>query len=298
MTVYQVRPAHPAPPAGGSGASAPRWLAAYVVLAFALSWAWWLPMALTGQVSRAGQGWPTHLIGLAGPALAAILVTALAEGRAGLADLGRRAGRWRVGARWWVLVGVTLALGGLGLAVGPLRGEAVSPRDLTLYSGAPAVPAAGIVLVAGFVLVVGGFGEELGWRGFLADRLLPRLGRFRAAGLVWVVWALWHAPLFWVVENFRAFGPAELAGWLVGLWCGSYFLTWLYESASRSVLVVAAWHTAYNVGTATEATAGVTAAVISTLVIAATVVLLVRAAVAGRRARAADALASRRDGGR
>jgi len=186
--------------------------------------------------------------------------------------------RWRVPLRWWLLVVATLALSGLGFVAGCWGDDPASLRDLSLYSGAPStgrVPT--LVLVAGYVLIVNGFGEELGWRGFLAHRLLPRLGRFRTATLVWIVWALWHAPLFWVVENFRDFGPGTLVGWLVGLWFGSYFLTWLYESTECSVLIVAVWHTAYNVTTATEATAGVVAAISSTLVIVAGLLLLAQA---------------------
>ena len=52
-----------------------RQLVTFVVLAYALSWAWWIPMAVHGDVVRAGQGWPTHLIGLAGPAAAAVITT-------------------------------------------------------------------------------------------------------------------------------------------------------------------------------------------------------------------------------
>lgn len=61
-------------------------------------------MAAAGHVSRAGQGWPTHLFGLTGPALAAIAVTATAGGRSQLVALARRAVRWRVGAIWWLVV--------------------------------------------------------------------------------------------------------------------------------------------------------------------------------------------------
>jgi len=262
----------------GDGGVSAGWLWWYGALAIAFSWAWWLPMAAAGQVSRAGQGWPTHLLGLTGPALSAVVVTALAGGRPGLRDLWQRAVRWRVGLRWWLVVVVTLALSGLGFAAGSWRGDPVPWRDLGLYSGASAVEGGALVLVVGYVLLVNGFGEELGWRGFLAHQLLPRFGRLRTASLVWMAWALWHAPLFLVVENFRDFGPGTSLGWLVGLWFGSYFLTWLYESAGRSVLLVSAWHTAYNLSTATEATAGLAAAASSTLVMAATLVLLLRSA--------------------
>jgi hypothetical protein len=51
-------------------------IVAFVVLAYAFSWALWLPLAIQGVVVEPGQGWPTHLLGLMGPAAAAILVTA------------------------------------------------------------------------------------------------------------------------------------------------------------------------------------------------------------------------------
>lgn len=265
---------------GGAAAvdpvAAARWIWCYVALAFAFSWAWWVPMAAAGQVSRAGQGWPTHLLGLTGPALAAVVVTAVADGRSGLVDLWKRATRWRVGLRWWLVVLATLGLSGLAFLSGWWRGEPVPPGDLGLYSGAPAVEGGALLLLAGFVLLVNGFGEELGWRGFLAHHLLPKYGRVRTASLVWLAWALWHAPLFFLVDNFRDFDPLTTVGWLVGLWFGSYVLTWLYESTGGSVLLVATWHTAYNVSTATEATAGVAAAVSSTLVMVTAVVLIVR----------------------
>lgn len=127
------------------------------------------------------------------------------------------------------------------------------------------------------MLLVNGLGEEIGWRGFLADRLLCRHGPLRASTLVWVIWAVWHAPLFLVVDNFRDFGPGTLVGWLVGLWFGSYVLTRLYVAAGRSVLLVACWHTAYNATTATEATAGTVAAVSSTVVVVAGAALVLAA---------------------
>ena len=47
----------------------------FVVLAYVASWSWWVPLAISGVEVDQGQGWPTHLIGLMGPALAAIIVT-------------------------------------------------------------------------------------------------------------------------------------------------------------------------------------------------------------------------------
>jgi uncharacterized protein len=75
-------------------------LACFFTLAYALSWAYWLPLAFAGKIVVAGSGNPTQLPGLLGPAVAALAVTAITQGRTGLRDLGRRMVRWRVGWRW------------------------------------------------------------------------------------------------------------------------------------------------------------------------------------------------------
>jgi membrane protease YdiL (CAAX protease family) len=45
-----------------------------------------------------------------------------------------------------------------------------------------------------------GFGEEVGWRGFLQRELNP-LGFWRACAIIGVVWGFWHAPL--IVQGFN-----------------------------------------------------------------------------------------------
>src|SRR5215203_5958705 len=77
-------------------------LASFFLLAYGISWACWLPIAFSGGIVRSGNALPTHFPGLLGPMIAAIIVTAITEGRAGLRDLLARMGRWRVGLRWWL----------------------------------------------------------------------------------------------------------------------------------------------------------------------------------------------------
>jgi hypothetical protein len=76
----------------------------FFLFACALSW----PMALTGGVNPLA------------PALAALLVLGLIQGRQGLRLLLRRAVLWRVPARWYVvalLLPVLLLLGAVALTV-------------------------------------------------------------------------------------------------------------------------------------------------------------------------------------
>ena len=81
--------------------------------------------------------------------------------------------------------------------------------------------------------------------------------------------------MFWVVESFRSFGPAAIVGWAVGLTAGSVVLTYLYRGSGNSILLVAAWHTAFNLTSATKATSGLVAAISSTAVMIAAIVIAV-----------------------
>ncbi len=244
-------------------------LVSYVVLSYVLSWSFWVPLALGGGTVETGVGWPSQMPGLAGPAVSAVIVTALVGGRAGLADVWRRLTRWRVGW-WWLSVLAILVAGAVGLA---LVGGVADTTDLTGYSGISA--GIGPLATIAVVLVVNGLGEEAGWRGFLADGLLARHSLTVTSLLVALVWAPWHAPLFFFQSSFHDFTIGRVVGWAFGLTAGSVVLTWLYRSAVRSILLVAVWHTAFNFTSATPAAAGSVAAITSTLVMVAAVVIII-----------------------
>lgn len=276
-----MSPSAPHPAVGSSQDLAPvgpvrGWVArhrivAYVLLAYALSWSWWVPMALAGTTTEPGQGWPTHVPGLMGAAISSVIVTGVALGRPGLVDLARRTWRWAVSWRWYALVAGTAALIVLAPITAAVTGEAVpDARDYVTYSGVGMLPAVLTVLV---VLVVNGFGEEIGWRGFMAHSLLPRHGVLRTALLVAPVWALWHLPMFFFVANLVDLGPAGALGWFIGLTAGSVLLTWLYQGSGQSIAIVALWHAAFNMVTATQAGSGVPAAAASTIVMLAALVI-------------------------
>jgi len=261
-----VRTSRTRPPIRGWVRAHP--LLTYVLVAYGLSWSSWIPLALGSQTVREGAGWPTQMPGLAGPAIAAVVVTTIIDGRTGLADIWRRLTRWRVGW-WWLSVAAILAAGGIGLAVAGVT----SSGDLTLYNGVSA--SVGPIATIVFVFVVNGVGEETGWRGFLADRLLVRHGLTVTALLVALVWAPWHAPLFFFNDNFKDLGVGGTIGWALGLTAGSVVLTWLYRGSGASILLVAVWHTAFNFTSATPAASGTVAAITSTMVMVAAVAIVI-----------------------
>ena len=74
----------------------------FVSLAYALSWGTWLPILLTGGKVVVGEGWPTQMPGLLGPALAAVIVSWL-MGKEARAALWQRCRSLPRGAMAWMI---------------------------------------------------------------------------------------------------------------------------------------------------------------------------------------------------
>lgn len=239
-----------------------RRIATFSFLAFSFSWSYWGWMLATGRVAGPGST-ASHLPGLLGPAVAAILSAALFGGRGELVHLLRSSATisLRVGFAL-IAIAVPLLVALITLAVLP----APFPTAAA-FAAFPGLPqGTGLMSAVVIVFIVNGIGEELGWRGALLPAFLERYGPIPATLATTAIWALWHLPLFWVNASMAALlGPA-LLGWLIGLLLGSFLLAYLWRITGGSVLATALWHTGYNFSVATEATTGVTAGVVSTLV--------------------------------
>jgi membrane protease YdiL (CAAX protease family) len=57
-------------------------------------------------------------------------------------------------------------------------------------------------LIAGITInAIAGFGEELGWRGFL-QREFGYMGFWKSSAVIGVIWGIWHAPLILLGHNY------------------------------------------------------------------------------------------------
>jgi uncharacterized protein len=243
-------------------------LGVFLALAFALSWGFWIPLALGG-----GEG--SHVVGLLGPALAGVLVSAVVGGRHAVGALLAGLVRWRVHPGWYAVALAPLLAGALGVGLLAVAGQPLPPVSAwTSLAGFPDLGWFGLFLA---VLLINGVGEETGWRGFAWPLLRADRSLGSAAVLLAVPWALWHLPTFWIATGMGELHPAVIPGWLVGLAAGAVVLGWLYERTGGSLLIVALFHASINVASATEATAGIPAAISSIGVMAVAFVLLRRA---------------------
>ena len=100
-------------------------------------------------------------------------------------------------------------------------------------------------LVAGFTINgLFAFGEEYGWRGWLADELRP-LGAFWANVITGVLWGVWHAPLILLGFNYGTYGRIGTA-FMVALCIPFSFLLWRAREVTGSLLAPAILHGAFN----------------------------------------------------
>lgn len=212
-----------------------RSLIKFVGLAYVLSWTAWLPLTLHAlDVTHTVPSPYWHLAGGCGPALAA-LILALGDGEARslLARCVRAPLRWTVIA---ILGPVALFL--TAAAVLYMLG---APIDLRATARTTEYPQLGIAAYVIANILFYGFGEELGWRGYLLPNLQQRLDPLRASLVVAAIWAGWHLPLFAFASGMSAMGLPGIIGWLSSMIAGSFLMTALYNR-SRSVLPVALFH--------------------------------------------------------
>jgi membrane protease YdiL (CAAX protease family) len=184
-------PAQPASARQGLLAKHP--LVSFFVMAYAFSWLVWSPWVLGKDgagllpinFGQAATGYLNAAAILAGPTLAAFIMTATTEGRAGVRRLLGRYVLWRVGLRWYLfaLLGVPLIM---------LLGTMVYSMDLPNLGalGGPSYLLSYLLTFA-LVLVLGGpLLEEGGWRGFALPRLERLHGPLVGSLILGVLWAL------------------------------------------------------------------------------------------------------------
>jgi membrane protease YdiL (CAAX protease family) len=216
-------------------------LLVYAVLAYGLSWSAALVPFLAVQFGLLPPDAP--VIGVAaevmvfGPAVAALIVLAATQGRAGLAPWLRSIVRWRVGIQWYffVLLGVPLLmLLGESFIYGLLPFQSLAQQWQVLFTRFLPL----VLLTA----VTTGLGEEPGWRGFALPNLQAKHGPLLGTLLLGLLWAFWHLPNLLLQPG----GPTTFALWFVATMVNAFVLTWVYNCTRSSVLLVILLHAMQN----------------------------------------------------
>jgi membrane protease YdiL (CAAX protease family) len=172
-----------------------------------------------------------------GVALPAFLVMAAMHGWAGVRDL----------AQWYLLALLGVPIGAL-VCVSAIFGLA------PLHQLQDKWPLLFTVVVPEFLLLIVFYigPEEIGWMGFLQARLQERYGPLLASILVTIPFALYHLPGL-MVQNGVALSLVQLPLVLLLLGVlalsqlfGRVVIMWLYNSTTRSVLLVGLFHSSFD----------------------------------------------------
>jgi membrane protease YdiL (CAAX protease family) len=224
-------------------------LSAYFALTFALSWGLVLPMTLSRNIGVGllpydlpdALGIALYLLAsFVGPTVAALVVTGLTEGRAGVWALLRRTVQWRVGPQWYLVA--LLA----NLSIWTLAYTAVLGPDLlgAALVNWPLLLSAFLPMVA-FGMLIPAIGEEPGWRGFALPRLQARYGPLWATLILGLVHGLWHLPALGTIM----LGPltmGELPPFILTAVGATFLYTWVFNHTGGSVLLAMLTHAAGN----------------------------------------------------
>ena len=221
-------------------------LLSYFLLAYAVSWAFFVPFVYLWRVVLDGhfEWWlVVFLPGAYGPTIAAVVLAGVIDGKQGVKRLLAKLLIWRVGWVWYLFAGfLPIALLGLAVFLSSLGGTTTTFEPAKMLS---AVPVA--LLVA---LPFGPLGEELGWRGFALPRLRERMGPLASTLVLGVAWTFWHVPMFWfpgaAIPSFMGLSLGSIALYLVQITAVAGLLTVLFENTGGSVLLAILLHLTFN----------------------------------------------------
>jgi uncharacterized protein len=206
-------------------------------LFFALVFALSIPFYFAGARTKLQilPGLPVSAFAFVCPGVAALLLVARERGVAGVVALLGRVFDWgRIQPKTWLLPTVALNPGATLSAYALMR---FLNRPLPVWHVEP-----GRVVLLFVALAIAAMAEELGWSGYALEPLEARWNALASGVLLGLVWAVWHwIPLLEVDR------PASwIAWWFLGSVAARVLMTWLFNSAGKSVFGAAVFHTSIN----------------------------------------------------
>jgi len=249
-------------------------LVTFFFLAAVLSWLPAMPLIASAQGwTQAKVPFALHYLTAYGPMLSAFLVAGITEGRPGIRELFSRITRWRVGLGWIFVAAFSMF--GLFAVSSVIASAMGSPwPDIRRMGEVNYLPylGAGTWLLWFFN---SGLGEEVGWRGFALPKLQQNRSALSATLVLGVLWALWHIPFFFYLDDYMKMGFGMYPLFALGVISGAFIFSWLFNSTGGSALMAIVMHASLNTATATSAGEGTVAMIESILVMVWAVLIVI-----------------------
>lgn len=211
-------------------------LSVFFVMTFLFVFGGWIAAVFTGIGALFD-------IGLWGPAISAIFLTAVTRGKQGLKDLLHRLLLWRVPARWYLII--IFGWPAISILAALLHAQITKqPVGIHWTVWTAAQTFLNSALILGFWAC-----EEIGWRGFALPRLLNRWNALFSSIVLGAAWWLWHLPYFIGAGGINpAFYP-----YLALTVTVSILMTWIFNHTKGSIFVATFFHFYMNVYDAFQA---------------------------------------------
>lgn len=220
----------------------------FFVATFAWTWLIWGVAIFLGANMETAMGFVLLLLGVMGPMVTGIGFTYLTRDKEGRRNYWKRVISFkRIPARWYLVILLFVPVLNILAALldiltggsGATWGEAALNLVSNPLSVIPSILFASLIP----------FIEELGWRGYVLDRLQEKRSALVSSLILGVVWSLWHLPMFFVQGSYQAnLGVGTLEFWLfmIGVIPLSFAFAWIYNNTRRSILAVILFHAMVN----------------------------------------------------
>ncbi len=219
----------------------------YLMLAYGWSWLVWTPVAFTRIDYQSSPVLVALLLlGVFGPGLAAIFLTYRGTDGAERRDFWRRLLDLRR-IRWAWIALMLLLWPALHIAANGIARAAGQPvPSSALVAQVRAQPPFLLVVVVLYFLQAAL--EDLGWRGYMGERLLQFHRPGIAALLVGIFHAFWHLPMFFIVGTNQSRMGFGLDFWLFVAQAVAFSVlaTWCYVGNAHSTMAAILLHTVGN----------------------------------------------------
>ena len=179
---------------------------------------------------------PVIMLGVWGPSLMSIALTAYFYGKDGLKHLFGRFKRFKIAWYWWVLL---LLLPASIHLVGRSAWQLFYDGEINPFFTHPAYWLSAIIPS----FIIAGFGEELGWRGFALPRLQRHFTPIVASIILALVHMFWHLPTYWLGQGMHNVPLLFVFGFLFP-W--TFIFNWLYNRSNGSMIFAVSFHAISN----------------------------------------------------
>jgi uncharacterized protein len=213
-------------------------IASFIVFTLLYSWTLWILMILSNK-GLLPFNFPTNFLGSFGPAVGALIVTGIVQGKTGLKNILRSLINWKTPV-WAYLFAIFFIIAVYIITAAVIY---LSDPDLLKLQKFPGV-AESIIYFFVIAIVGGPLGEEIGWRGFLQPQLLIRYSPAIASLFIALIWLLWHIPLFWLEGAAQAGG--SIIYFALSVFAMAFLFTLLYIKSNGSLLLAILFHTMIN----------------------------------------------------